>query len=463
MRYLITAILLIPFLVIAQSDSLVLNLNDYYRLVRENHPMAKQASLIESRGAVAVSQARGAFDPKLISDYNAKQFEDKNYYDLWNSYVEIPTLLNVDLKAGYERNSGIFLNSERSVPSGGLYYAGITVPIGEGLFVNQRSIDLKKSKLTQQELQIESEMVLNNLFLDANFAYWYWYESFEKLDIVRSNFGLVRQRFNGIRQGVLNGENAPIDSVETLIQVQQWSNFLQKADVEYQNSLLLMQNFIWENEINLTVSNPNSGYDEISSNLDFYVDHALSRHPELRKISIIGAKLDLDRKLSVEQLKPTIDLNYNALLSENNSLEESSFLSNNYKAGVNFSFPLLVRKERAKLKMTKIKREENDLKLNQKRRTIANKVGRSFNKVVQLQSMISQQEAMIVNYEFMLQGERIKFANGESSIFLINSRENKKLDAEIKLVELRSQLGQSIGVLKWASGILGVEQKNLNQ
>ncbi|MEP1094237.1 MAG: TolC family protein [Cyclobacteriaceae bacterium] len=461
MRQLALTILLSPFLLQAQrSEFTVL---EYYRLVKETNPIAKQAALIESRGPLAVREARGAFDPKLVSDYDAKQFEDKNYYDLWNSYVKIPTLLNIDLKAGYERNSGIFLNPERNVPSTGLYYAGVSVPVGEGLFVNERTIDLKKSKLTQQELRIQSEMVLNNLFLDANFAYWYWYEAYEKLTIVRSNLVLVRQRFDGIREGVLNGENAAIDSVETLIQVQQWSNYLQKADVEFQNSLLLMQNFVWEEEVDLLASIPVSDGDEIAANRDVYVDYALSRHPELSKISLTGAKLDLDRRLNAEQLKPTINLNYNALLSEGNSLEGSSFLSNNYKAGVNLSFPLLMRKERAKLRMTKIKREENDLKLNQKRRTITNKVEQSFNKVLQLQNMIIQQETMVANYQIMLEGERSKFDNGESSIFLINSRENKKLDAEIKLVELRSDLGQSIGVLKWSSGILAEEQKNLDR
>jgi len=460
MKQLLLVIFLMPFLLKAQTTEFTLA--EYYRLVKETNPIAKQATLIESRGAFAVREARGAFDPKLVSDYDAKQFEDKNYYDVWNSYVKIPTLLNIDLKAGYERNSGIFLNPERNVPSTGLYYAGVSVPVGEGLFVNERTIDLKKSKLTQQELRIESEMVLNNLFLDANFAYWYWYEAYEKLRIIGSNLALVRQRFDGIREGVLNGENAAIDSVETLIQVQQWSNYLEKADVEFQNSLLLMRNFIWEEGVDLFASNPSTNTDVVSANMNFYLDYAISSHPELRRLSLSGAKLDLDRKLNAEQLKPTINLNYNALLSEGNSFEGSSFLSNNYKAGVNFSFPLLMRKERAKLKMTKIKREENDLKLNQKRRTVSNKVEQSYNKVLQLQNMITQQETMIVNYQLMLDGERSKFNNGESSIFLINSRENKKLEAEIKLTELRSELGQSIGVLKWSSGILGEEQKNVD-
>lgn len=447
-------LILFPFLSVGQDSQQVLRLNDYYQLVSQYHPIAKQATLIRSRGEASVSEARGVFDPKLVSDYNAKQFEDKNYYDIWDSYVEVPTLLNVDLKAGYERNSGIFLNPERDVPSDGLYYAGVSVPVGEGLFVNERAIGLKKGKLTREELSVEAENVLNNLFLDANFAYWNWFEAFEKLSIVRSNLDLVRIRFEGIRQGVLNGENAAIDSVETLIQVQQWTNYYQKSVVDYENSKLLLENFLWEEEIDLSSLEPADELEGEITSLQFYSDFAASNHPDLRQLSIQGAKLDLDRRLNAEQIKPTINLNYNLLLSENNNLESTSFLSNNYKAGVDFHFPLLMRKERAKLKMTKLKRQENDLKINQKRRMVNNKVSQSYNKTIQIRGMIDQQQQMIENYQRMLDGERIKFDNGESSIFLINSRENKKLEAELKLIELISDYGRTIGELKWTSGIL---------
>ncbi len=460
MKKFFISLMLLPFLSAAQDTPQVLRLNDYYQLVSQYHPVAKQAVLIRARGEASVSEARGAFDPKLVSDYDAKQFEDKNYFDIWDSYVEVPTLLNVDLKAGYERNSGIFLNPERNVPNDGLYYAGVSVPVGEGLFVNERAIGLKKGKLTQEELAVESELVLNNLFLDANYAYWNWYEASEKLTIVRSNLDLVRIRFEGIRQGVLNGENAAIDSVETLIQVQQWTNYYQKAIVDFENSKLLMENFLWEEEVDLSSVRPANGLESQITSLQFYSDFANTSHPDLRRLSIQGAKLDLDKRLNAEQIKPTINLNYNLLLSENNNLESTSFLSNNYKAGIDFSFPLLVRKERAKLKMTKLKRQENDLKINQKRRVVNNKVNQAYNKTIQVREMINQQQQMIENYQLMLDGERIKFDNGESSIFLINSRENKKLDAELKLIDLISEYGRTIGSLKWSSGILQNEITN---
>lgn len=437
----------------SREDSL-LHVDSFYELVKAYHPIAKQASLIASRAEFEVMSARGAFDPKLVSKYSNKRFEDKQYYDNWNSYLHLPTRLNVDVKAGYERNDGIFVNPENNVPSTGLYYAGISVPIGQGLLVNSRNIQLKKSKITGISLENEAKIVLNNLLLDANHTYWLWYEAYEKSRLVRSNLAFINIRYEGIRQAAMNGEVAAIDSTEALIQAQQWTNNLKKADLEFTNSQLLIQNFVWSDSINTGDFFPLMIANNSVQSLDTYQDLSL-RHPELETIRLKNSMLALDRKLNAEQLKPTIDLNYNFLLSEQNNASEHAFLSNNYKAGIDFSFPLLLRKERAKLNSVNIKQQENELKLNQKLREITNKVNQYYNKCLVLRDMIGEQQRMITNYITLLEGERTKFDNGESSIFLINSRENKRIAAEIKLIELQVEYGKTLGKLKWSTGIFG--------
>jgi outer membrane protein TolC len=51
----------------------------------------------------------------------------------------------------------------------------------------------------------------------------------------------------------------------------------------------------------------------------------------------------------------------------------------------------------------------------------------------------------------LLKAEEIRFENGESSIFLINSRENKKIDAQEKLINLKAKVIKSYNKLKWMS------------
>lgn len=452
----------IPFLTFGQSDSLAfLQLEEFYQLVNNYHPLARQASLISARGELTVSQARGAFDPKLVSDFEKKTFDGKNYFDIWDTYVKVPTLLNIDLKAGYERNQGTFLNPENTVPSDGLYYAGVSVPVGQGLIYNQQNLNLKKSKYQNENLQNDANNVLNNLFLDANFAYWWWFENHQKRDAVTTNLRLIQERYEGIRQGVLNGENAAIDSVEMLIQVQQWSNNLKEAELNLQNSLLLLKNFIWSDSLNLNGMAPSEDVIGANAALDNYLDWALTNHPDLKKLNIESDILELDRKLSSAQTLPELNVNYNVLLSGQEETQ-NSFFSNNYKLGVNFVFPLLIRKERAKLKIVKIKQQEYDLKINQKSREIFNKIQQSYNKVYTLEAMIDQQVDMQLNYNRMVQAEQSKFDNGESSVFLLNSRENKKLQGEIKLIELKAKHSRAIGELKWSTGKLYDDIKTLD-
>ncbi|UXP32748.1 TolC family protein [Reichenbachiella agarivorans] len=455
-------VLLLPWVANAQMDSIhYLTLDELYRHVRQNHPIAQQAILMNQRGSLTVSQARGAFDPKIVSGFDRKTFDGTNYYDLWDTYVKIPTLLNIDLKAGYERNQGTYLNPEHKVPADGLYYAGISVPLGQGLIHNERNINLQKSKFTQKAFENDANNVLNNLFLDVNYAYWYWFESHQKREAVRSNLSLIQERFEGIKQGTINGENAPIDSVEMLIQVQQWINNLRQAELDLQNSRLLLNNFIWSDSMDLSSFSPLIEDETQNLALDSYLDWAIINHPDLKQLSIESNILDLDRKLSSEQLKPIIDVNYNLLLTDQSELE-SSFYANNYKFGVQFAFPLLIRKERSKLKIIKIKQQEYDLKINQKTREVINKIQQGYNKVYTLEEMIEQQKDIQVNYEKMLQAEQVMFENGESSVFLLNSRENKKLLGQIKLIELQSKYQQSLGELKWSTGKLYDEINALN-
>lgn len=444
--------LLLPLAVAGQQKD-TLYLKDFYRVIGEFHPVAHQALLITQRGELAVSEARGAFDPKLVSNFNSKNFGGSDYYDIWDSYLQIPTFLNVDLKAGFEKNSGLYLNPEQSVPEEGLYYAGVSIPIGQGLINHPRRIALRRGEITNQQLSTQAVQVLNNLLLDATHAYWFWFEHYLKYDLARRNLVLIQQRFEGIRSSALNGETAPIDSTEALIQVQQWTNSLRKAEVDLFKSKLLLENFIWTDSIAIDNLVPQLSPEITSETIEGYLS-LVANHPEWKLLQLENADIDLDRRLSQERLKPVLNLDYQVMLGQSNPLEVGDYMANNHKVGLQFELPVLLRKERAKLKTARLKLQENELKQDVQFRKISNRIREAYNTSTNLRSMVDQQQEMIANYERLLRGERMKFDNGESSIFLINSRENSKLEAEMKLIELIAEFGGSVGALNWSSGNL---------
>jgi len=63
-------------------------------------------------------------------------------------------------------------------------------------------------------------------------------------------------------------------------------------------------------------------------------------------------------------------------------------------------------------------------------------------------------QSTIDNYDALLDAENEKFRFGESSIFLLNNREQKLIEAQLKLVKLISLYHKNRLGLIWAMGQL---------
>ena len=127
---------------------------------------------------------------------------------------------------------------------------------------------------------------------------------------------------------------------------------------------------------------------------------------------------------------PVIDVEYNFLTEAPDQI--NSFETQNYKGGVSFRFPLFLRKERGDLKLAKFKLQDAQFDRDNAQVEIQNKVLAIYR---ELDSYVTQNELIfniVKDYPTLLNAEERKFSFGESSLFLINSRESKLIDAELK-------------------------------
>ena len=69
---------------------------------------------------------------------------------------------------------------------------------------------------------------------------------------------------------------------------------------------------------------------------------------------------------------------------------------------------------------------------------------------------LSLQSKLIDNITALQKGEETKFKNGESSLFLLNARELKTIEAEQKVVELKAKLQKAAVDVKWSAGLLAL-------
>jgi outer membrane protein TolC len=136
------------------------------------------------------------------------------------------------------------------------------------------------------------------------------------------------------------------------------------------------------------------------------------------------------------------------------SVEVRPLFENNYQYGIKFEMPLRLSKGRADYQLAKLKIQEESLNLAQKRQQIQVKVSSYFNEVEALKKQINTQQKAVLNYQALVKAEEARFEQGESSLFLINSRETKAMEAAEKLTELKAYLFKAIYALQASAGVL---------
>jgi outer membrane protein TolC len=434
--------LLFPISILAQDLEEAISFSEYINLVKSEHPIAKQANLKIDEGNATLTKARGGFDPKLEGDFNTKEFKDKEYYDQLNAKLKIPTWYGIELQAGFEENSGVFLNPENNVPNNGLYNAGISASLGQGLFINKRMADLKKAKAYQNQTLAERELLLNNIIFEASLAYFNWNQSYDNLNVYKSFLENANFRFKGIKKQVLVGDKAPIDSLEALIIVDNRKLQLEQAKIDYNTSTLEVSNYLWLNNTPVEIKENIRPLEVNETNFNQVLNSDLSRldilnHPKIKALDFKTEALELDRRLKANKLLPKIDLAYNFVTQQPEEI--NSFYNTNYKAKIGVAFPLFLRKERGDLKLAKIKLEAIKFDTESTRLSIENKVKALMFEVDNYKNQVVLIEDIAKNYQELLTAEERKFNLGESAIFLVNSREKSLIDARIKVNSLKNK------------------------
>ena len=424
-----------------------LSLNEYLGFVKQYHPVAKLADLNLTAAQAKLLKSRGAFDPKVEVDWKTKNFDSKEYYDILNSTFKIPTWFGVELKAGFEQNEGEFLNPQNNVPDDGLYAAGVSVPIGQGLFINKRMAELKQAKILQNLTQAEIELQVNQLLYDAVNTYFNWYLAYQEVKVFEEFKTNAKVRFDGIKSRALAGDIPTIDTLEAKIIVQNRDLSLEQANLDYIKASLELANFLWfEDNLPLELA-PNvtpeqldnlAIDDVLGTNLLQLESFEIENHPKLQALNLKIDQLEVNKRLKAEMLKPQLDLNYNFITQPVNELQ--GFNTNDYKAGIYFKLPLFLRKERGDLKLAKVKLNQAELDLNYQRLQLRNKINATQQAINSYNKQLETYQTIVSNYGELLSAEERKFSFGESSVFLINSRENKLIDAQLKQISAVGKL-----------------------
>lgn len=457
---LIIFLLLLSFGAHAQTatDTAVLDIDAFSRRILNHHPVALQAQLLSEQAKQEIRMARGSFDPKLDASWATKEFESKNYFNTFNGSLSLPTRSPVTPKVGFEQRTGQLLDPSEKIPGNRQVSAGISVPLGRGLLTDERRTALRQAGLMTTMLEAERVKVINKLLLEGAVTYWNWYYRYQSFLLYDRAAGVAQELFNRAKLNYRQGEASVLDTVQASITWQMRMVERQEALMQVQNARIAVSNFIWdeglqpldlqENAIP-TLAEADRRID--TEELGRLTELAMENHPELIKLRTKIDQLELEETLAREFLKPRLDLNYFMLRQP--STPGFFDPKNDYKMGMDFSMPLFLRKERAKLRMTGLKIDNSTFELNQEQRDIRNDIRKIFNELVNVTAILGRQQEMAASYQKLMDGEMLNLQNGESDLFKINIQQEKLLQANEKVIKLQAEYRKQKAYLYWAAGV----------
>lgn len=430
-------------------------------IVKKYHPVARIADIHIEQAKAAIMIARGQFDPQLYSSNAQKTFDGTDYYNYNRPELNIPTWFGVNIHSGIEYLSGSRTDPQET--AGKTSYFGLTVPLAKNLLMDKRRAALQTAKIYRDASVIEKRIQLNNILQESVAAYWSWVLQYQVTEVLKNAVEVNRKRVEFIKTSFRLGDRPGIDTIEAIAQLQNMELMQYQAQLDFTNAGLALSVYLWTAEqqpYNLPVEvvpadQAGIHISEIPA-LDSLLNTARLNHPELQWYTYKLDALSVEKKLKFQELLPAVNFTYNQLGKGYDVLKTATgpLFENNFRYGFSVGIPLRFSTGRGEYRKTKLKIMETVTERQYKQMQVETKLRSYYNELMVLRNQVSLQENNYRNYQLLLQGEEIRFKNGESSLFLVNTRENKTLEALQKLQELRNKYLKTLNSLQWATGQL---------
>lgn len=443
---------------------------EFYAAVLANHPVAKQADLARQQAREEQRIARGAFDPVLSASVDRKNVGTTLYYDYADAELKIPTPFGSDIKLAYERALGTYIANDRRTGqplenlggNRGIWKLGFSVPVGQRLITDERRNALAQARALQEVAEADRRAAVNKLLLSAAKDYARWYEAHRRRSVQAEGLSLAEFRLRAIRARVVRGEAAPIDTIEASLEVQRRDVARREAEQAYYAVSQDVSNYLWDERQQPRDLAPGvvpsirglEAQRVDSSRVPAWLELAARQHPDVRKVIGRVDQAAAQRLFALQQVIPFAELSLNSVGSngELGGIAGRSNFENNYLVGGTVKTPLLFMRERGRYNIADQRLDVQELERDRLRRSVQLDVRVAVNDLATMVAVRDLQVEAVRLARLLLTGEQRRFEAGESSLFLVNTRERLVLDEELKLAAIEAKYASTRAELAVAIG-----------
>lgn len=430
-----------------------LTLRGFVQSIDSNFPKLLSADA-ERRLAIAkLLEKSGAFDPILthVSEYLRVQ----DIFTPGKAKDAIHNESRVDLltRSGMKVFAGMRLNPNDTktpfVPTGnsGEYYAGVSVPLLRGRAVNEKTIAETQARLTQpvaQQVYLAARM---EVLIKAAGIYWEWLGAKSRLLVSNNLLAIAEQRVNQIKERVKGGDAPALEITEAEQEIERRKAGVVKAQRDLQKTSIQMSVYLWRQNLTpdtvpLLDAMPSlNPFPERVSDESWAAARklAIQQRPELKRISAERKIVMAELQLAKNQLLPVMDAY--ALQGADTG---KNGIGPVVRGGVNLSIPLRQRTARGLILAaeTKLQKLTFDEAAERQRITaeiddVVSAINTSFDKYSALAAEVDKAKSVE-------SGEKLRFAAGDSTLFLVNQRERATAEAQFRLIDAHVEYLQAL-------------------
>lgn len=430
------------------SNGKVLTHHNLYHSITRYHPKLVENLLKISENEGVLQENEGSFDTKLTIKNNSRV---QGYYtgDYTEALLSKPINgLNSEIYGGYKKGTQTLPSYEGNYLTGekGRYLLGGEINLFRNSDIYKNSVKTLNSEIDINGSKILYDLQKIDILQIALYKYWEWIAKGMKMKIYKELLELAEKRQNALEIQVSHGDIPKSYIIENRQYILQRKNQFQEAYNQFvvsSNELSLYYRDSNGETIPITEENLPTKMPNIQTNINIETDFTKIQdvNPSLKLFQIEKTKLENELKIAKSTQLPKVSISGEFYKDQGN--RDITKQESVAKVGVNFSMPI----ERRQGKGKEFQIESKKNQITQKEIMLKNTIFAQLNSIqsnVQSFSIMLKnaiEEVEIASQLVALEKESIK--QGNSNFFTLNLREQSWYYAQVKTIEMQSELNKS--------------------
>ncbi len=402
--------------------------NEFIGTVRDRSVDVRVAQAKVREAQAKRMAAFAAFEPRIDLSSEGKDYGNDLQYRLDRAEARVGLPGGIDLVGGASQATGAFINPERKTPTEGLANFGISAPLGGALIFSDRQYAWGAASRDLELEEAKLDRVQRKVTLDAVKAYTFWQAQSEVQSAVDDALAVAAERLRLVREAFRLGERSEMDTLEAYLS---WVD--RRADAAKQQNLSAAAVADVERllrgaeDISVNVRGARPEERPVILGLNAELSIAGPGAQNVPELAMAGAALRRERLATTTawaQWLPAPYVDYRMIQWGGSAWNPEAV---QWKVGL--AVPLFNQKARADLAGAQARLRAAQANATSTQNAVEVLRTQLEQQVQALDSELKALTASETAAYALLQQERRRFALGESTMFILATRETKYLEA----------------------------------